>query len=306
VSVDLRVRRRARLGAWPTLAIWAALVLLTWLDADRCLAANQAAVFGVIWAAIGAIGSLLGAVGGAIAASLESVVVFLAHSLGWLAGHVADLLHNTGAMFAKVWDAAKIVYDDVLKPVAQWLHDMFNTVKDWLKRVFSPILEWANRVKAELVSLFNRFLKPVWDALDTAKHILDMLAKLHIPFAQQLDAFVTDLEKVLQENYLWLLGEVNKVIDTINGIVTLDGFFQRFVFLRTLQRDAFYVWRVLGNHGARATTDDDRYKVSRATVVRTVPEVTDDMGKYLRGEDANITPILDEAINRARDYLTAA
>jgi hypothetical protein len=135
--------------------------------------------------------------------------------------------------------------------------------------------------------------------------VLDILAKLHVPFAQQLDTFVTDVEKVLQTNYLWLLGQVNRAIDTINGIITLDGFLQRFVLLRSLERDAFYVWRVLGNHGARPTTDEERYRVSRATIVRTIPEVTEDMGKYFRGEDAAIAAVLDPAIDKGREYLSS-
>jgi hypothetical protein len=281
---------------WPSLVFWLLAYALYRLDGTFHVPTRQAAIFSIILSAIGWLADVMGSVGGTIAASLEGVVLWLVHGLGWLSLHVADIFKNTGAMFSKVWEGAKIVYDDVVKPFAQWLHDTYESIKGWMTRVFGPILQWANKVRDTLMGLYKNYLRPVFDALDTTRKVLAMLAALHIPFAQALENVVSDIEQTLQHNFLLLLGWVNKVIDTLNGLLTLDGLLQRYVFLRTLERDAFYVWRVSMNSKTTTPSDADGYRVFRALEYPTIDVAVDETLLWLDGQTSPSGEALDAGL----------
>lgn len=209
-----------------------------WLDRDRHVVANQASIFAAIWAGISFLGQILGTVGGAIATSLEAVVGYLVTAVGWLASQVANILISTGAIFAKVWDAMKIVWSDVLKPALAWIDKAFTRVQAWLKDTFGPVFKWLRRVRDELNRIYERFVKPVVDTIEFIRQINRVLLTFHITVLQTLDGYLAELERRIREPILWLYARLTDVENAVNFIVTADGFFQRLTLLRSLDRHA--------------------------------------------------------------------
>lgn len=297
--------RFARLVA-RSAVVWAILGAIAWLDRGRQVPAQHAGFFVLIWGAIEAVASIVGEVGAIIAASLEAVVGWCVSAIGWLATRVADILTNSGAMFAKVWEGARAVWQDAIRPALQWIHDWYLRIRDWLTKVFQPVFDFLGRVKAELLSLYKRFVQPVLDALNVTRAVLDILAKLHVPFAAALEGIVTDIEQTIAENYLRLIGYVNQVISTLNGLVTLDGLLQRFVFLRTLERDAFYVWRVMVNSGTRTVSAADHHQIVKKTQTATPDEFIGLSADWWNGNGGDFGASMDARVADAASFWNEA
>lgn len=295
--------RRRALAWWQVLACWAACALLVWLDrAGGPLALrhtapiSEAAVFGFIVQGIALIGGWLGTAAAAVASYLAAVVQ-------WLAIHLAIFIQATGAVFAKAWDALKIVYSDVLKPAVQWFDTNIKRLYGWLRDTFRPVFDFLNRVRGELLDAYKHFVRPVLDIIDYTRAGLRILGDLGVDWARALDARLGQYESLISENFRRILSYVNEAIDVLNSIVTVDRLFQRLPFLRTLMRDTRFVWRVMVNARARPTTGDDTYWVERATVIRTVPEVTADMQAFLDGNESAIGPVVEMFTDRWSEYL---
>ncbi len=232
--------RRRSLGAWRSLGVWLLFALIAWLDSDGCVFAlrpgipvQHAAVFGAIVSAISTIGGWLGA-GAAASAS------YLATAVSWIAGRLGTFIKATGAVFAKSWDALKIVYADVLKPAVQWIDAHVKRLYGWLRTTFQPVFDFLQRVRTELLAYYERFVRPFLDVVDYVRAGLRILGTLGVDWAKALDRKLGEWESVITENFLRVLGYLNRITDIPNSIVTVNGLFQRLPLLRSLDRDAGY------------------------------------------------------------------
>lgn len=261
-------RRDPRRG-WPrrwvvSLLAWSALALLAWLDRDADALATHAHIFAWLLSALLWAASAIGAAGGAIATSLSGVVVWLANSLAWLTVRVADILRNTGSMFAKVWDSAQRFYADVLRPALTWLHDFYRRIQAWLERVFKPVFKFLLRVREELRTIYTRFVRPILDIIDVTRAVLRVLTTLHVPVARALDQALAKVEQVIDENFRWLLSQVNRVIDIVDSIVTFDRLFQRLPFVRSINRDIRYISNIWWGAHSKPLVEAERTKATDA------------------------------------------
>lgn len=278
-----------------SLLVWSVFALLAWLDGRVHIQAAHAAVFSAISAAISFVAGILGDVGAGIAAAAEATVTFLAHSLGWLASRTWGLMRDTGAMFSKVWTGAKFVWNDAVKPFFGWLHDKFEALKGWFDRTLSPVLKWAQRARGYIEDQYRRFVRPILNALHTTKTVLDVLARLHVPFAQKLENVVADIESTLLENYLRIIGYVNHAIDFLNSVLTSDGLLQRACFLRSAERDVFLLWRVMENSRRRELTAAEQEALVRSSETAAPARVVEIIGEYWSGTDNDDTAPLQAA-----------
>jgi hypothetical protein len=282
----------------------AVIAVAAWLDRDGCVLAQHAGVFAAIWAAISAVGELLGAAGGAIATSLETVVAWLITQVGWLAARVASILASTGGMFARVWDWSRQLWSNVLKPSLIWLKDKFDQVRGWLRTKFGPVFDFLHTVRRHLLDIYKQFIRPVLDAIDVARGFLRVLEDLGVQWARKLDQALGEIEQVITENFLRVLGEVNKVINVLNAVVDGSLLFKRFAFLATLRRDVVPAARIFTNARTRPLTDDEAYRSFRGTETAPIPAIANDAGAYWAQEGADVGHVIDDAMNRARDYYT--
>jgi len=266
-----------------------------WLGAARLDGVSTASVFAFIVQGITLIGSWLGTAAAATAG-------YLAAAVSWLASHLALFIKSTGAVFARAWDAMKIVYADVLKPAIQWVDDHLRRLYNWLHDTLRPVFNFLNRVKNELLSLYARWLRPFLDVIDIVRGGLRVLGDLGVQWARTLDARLGQLESVITENFLRVLGAVNRVIDTLNSVITVDRLLQRFTFLRTLQRDVLYVGRAMNNARMRPLTETDRLKRLRAGTPTSPIETARQIKAYVNGETNDVGDAIDAAVARALAY----
>jgi hypothetical protein len=302
-------RRRLSPGARLLLAVAVALVY-RWLDPDGCvrgaapgLELHIAAVFGAIVAAIEVIGAWLGTAAAAVASYLAAVVQ-------WLAVHLAIFIKATGVVFAKSWQALKIVYADVLKPAVQWFDAHLKTLYAWLRKALKPLFDFLNRVRGELLALYKKYVRPVLDVIDYTRAGLRILGDLGIDWARALDRRLAEFESVISENFRRILSYVNEAIDVLNAIVTVDRLFQRLPFLRTLQRDTRFVLRVMVNARDRPLTDFETARLGRFGAGQPLPDLNAQLARRWKGEQSDAGDVVDalaaEMVKDWTDYATSA
>lgn len=207
----------------------------------------QLAFFGFILAAISLVAGWLGAAGGAIATASLAVINWLTTSVGWLGRRLTDVVRATGGVFSRAWSALRGLWTDVVRPALRALYRWVSEFRDWLTKKLAPVFRVLARIRERLRSLYQHVIRPILDVIETTRAVLRTLAALHVPFARALDRYLAEVESVITENYLRIVGYVNQITNVLNAIVTGDLLLQRLPFLRSLARDAPYWIRIFWN-----------------------------------------------------------
>ena len=96
-----------------------------------------------------------------------------------------------------------------------------------------------------------------------------------------------------------MLGKVNLVINTINGLFTLDGLLQRFVLLRSIQRDFVFVQRALLNPMNKGIDDTQQARLDAAWKPQSATDISDALSDYFDGGSNDTGDTIDAAIANA-------
>lgn len=277
--------------------VWAAIHLVVqWHDPAPAPLVSQAFI-GFIIAAISAVASWIGAAGAAVATATVAVVQYLAGALAWLGAHVGSFLKSTGAMFAKVWDASKRFWFNVVRPAFQHVVKWITEARDWLKQKLGPIFRLLSKIRERLREVYAKFIKPVLDAIEAARGVLQILAKLHVPFAKTLDRYLAEAEAAITENFLQLQGWVIQIQGILTSIVTAELLFQQFPFLASLRRDTPQWVRMFWNAQVKGLTPGTRATLAARKYPQDDPAV---IGKELAGfyksGTGELAPIIGELV----------
>jgi hypothetical protein len=300
-----RIRPVRRLTAWERAGVWLALALLAYLDSRGRVQATHADVFSWFLSALGFLEDVGNVIISGIEVALTTAVSWLVTAVTWIGGKIADIVLSTGSIFSKTWDALSSLWSDVIKPALSWIADAIKSFASWLHDFISPLLDWAKTVRDWVLEIYRDFVKPILDALAISKGILDILTALHVPFAATLDGYVQDLESWITKAYLEVLGKVNLVLNTINGLFTLDGLLQRFVLLRSVQRDIVFVQRALMNPSNRPLSDFDQAAQNARWQPQAPGDLQDALVDYVNGGTNDTGAAIDAAVQNAVDYWNA-
>lgn len=276
--------KRRRLPPKQTLLVWLGLGAIAWLDHGRTIHAHDAAVWSFITTAVGVIGDFFSTIGAAVETALTAVVSALAATLSWVLGALKTFIGATGSVFSKVWDGLKVVWNDVLKPVINWVDTELGKLKTWLSDTFGPVFKFLKTVRDELIGVYKRFLAPILNLIDLVHGLDQLLQVFHINLLKGLDATLESLEQRLEEPILWLNQQINKVLNVLTTIITADGLFQRITLLKSLARDVSLQWNMLHNFLTRPLTSLEAAKLNRAGVSMTTDDTTSAIAAGLQGQ----------------------
>jgi hypothetical protein len=305
----MRAGRRSwtRIGAavGRSLVVWAILGLIAWLDRHTGALARHADVFSAIWAAIQVVGNILGDAGAAIAATLEGVVAYLATAVAWLAGRVASILVSTGAVFAKVWDAIRVVWSDVLKPALVWIDEQLTRVAAWLKSTLKPVFDFLARVRDELQAIYKRFVQPIIDTIEFLRQLNRVLLAFHIHLLQQLDTVLQQIETRIEEPILWLNAQLSKIFNSLDLVLTLDGVLQRLTLIKSMSRYAPSWLRIAVAARSKPLSGDQAYKLQAHMKPQDTETMIAQLGDYWGGASNDTGAVIDAAADRLTKFWDA-
>lgn len=228
-----RGRRLAYSALW-----WSVVALLAWLDSDGCawslrhtVPIQTASFFAIVWSGIEALASVL-------ATAAEVTAAYLATALSWLASRVSSFLLSSGAMFARVWDAVKIVWTDAVKPALLWINDHLRRLQAWLSDTFRPVFDFLRAVRQQLLDFYSKFIRPITDTIDFLRQLSRVLDSFHIHLLDGLDRTLQQIEQRIEEPFLWVYQRLTEIWNVLDRVVTLDGYFQRLTLIRSMARYA--------------------------------------------------------------------
>jgi hypothetical protein len=294
--------KRRTLGAWPSLAFWLAFAVVVWLDRRAGIATQRAEVFSFLLSAFAFIADAAEFIISGIEVGLTTAVTWLISAVGWVVVQIGNIVVSTGSIFAKTWDALKGLWSDVIEPFVEAVENVVERVYGWLKDLLAPLFQWAQAVRDELLAIYKTFIKPILDGLSIARGILDILAKLHVPFAAALDQYATELQGWITKAYLDVLGKVNLVLNTLNGLFTFDGLLQRFVLIRSIQRDVVFVQRAMLNPMNKPLSDFDQARSNARWQPQGGAELQSALADYIDGGENDTGAAVDAAVQSAVDY----
>jgi hypothetical protein len=300
--VDLTDRQRVGLA----LVTFGLFALVAWLDSPASGLAlrpstplRTAEIFSAIVAGIEIIA-------GWVATAAEVTAAYVWVALQWLGNATGVFLKSTGAMFAKVWDAAKIVWTDALKPALVWIDDHLKRLYSWLQQTFKPVFDFLTEVKRRLAAFYDTFVRPVVDTIEFVRQLNRVLLAFHIDLLKGIDSALQQIETRIEEPILWINAKLNEIWNALELVVTLDGFFQRLTLIRSMSRYAPQWMRIATNRRTKPLTGDQSYAIERANENPDIPAIVADFQAYYAGGDVNIGEVVDQATDRAREYYNSA
>ena len=111
---------------------------------------------------------------------------------------------------------------------------------------------------------------------------MQILARLHVPFAQAIDEHLAWLEGKLLAPIQQIYYRLNEAMNWINRIITLDGYLQQITLLRSIwkyQRGALAVWWESIHRPLTGAALDEYH---RPLVTRSIAQIQADLVAYMQ------------------------
>lgn len=213
-----------------------------------------------------------------------------------------ELAHYVWVGLRKTWDLLKLTYTKVLKPAWKFVWKWVDKTERWLSRTFGPLMKWLRRAQKWIRELYTNYLRPILDIIDITRRGLRVLGSLGVGWARTLDQKLGAIEEQIQRRYLQVVGELNKVINIVNRVITADGLFQRLAHVRSIERDIREVSRAFANWRSHPLTEDDFKALRKRASERTLEDVRRDVGEALMhdgGRNAGLRAEVATGIRRS-------
>lgn len=203
---------------------------------------------------------------------LNFIITGVAAAFGWLADKAVTVAvvvwHATrivgtalvrfgvglGGILGKVYGLLGSFWRGVLRPLIQYTWTRIDQLTAWLRHTLAPAFRFLELVRRRLWAIYDRYFRPIFDTIELTRRILQLLATFRLEWARELDRKLAELEDRLlypiREAMLWL----NRAMDVLNRIVTLDGLLQRVTLIRSMWRYVGDAWAVLLSHTPEGTS----------------------------------------------------
>lgn len=187
---------------------------------------------GWLWAGLRWFGSFFGL--GGVNDQLKLAVRWLKSRLFEIWEAVTRALQRLGLLAKVVASIFKRLWTDIIRPFiagwVKWIQNVAALLKKWL----DPIVRFIRAIRDNIMRIYERFVRPVLDAIDIARRVLRIAAALGLDWAKALEEKLTRVTEIITEPFLKIVAKLNEAIDWINRIITIDGLLQRFTLFRSL------------------------------------------------------------------------
>lgn len=207
-------------------------------------------------------------------------------ALAHFAKDTGDTQSKSVGLFRRLWDLVIIGFIHHVDTAVRKLHD-------WLKKTLGPILRALYKIRKQLLKLYDKWLKPIFDTIDVIRHVLGVLAFLHLDFARKADQKLSELEARLRRLILVPLQKLNQVIDQVTLVIDEFGFYQRYTLVRSMVLYERDYWKTVWLSARRREAENPK-PVPPAVDERTPDSVAIEAVSVLRGEETPGSARADE------------
>ena len=249
------------------------------------------------------LGTLVGFLWDGIQVAYNVILVALQWSVKFL-WTFATATYNILIKFARVtgrwiragWEATRSLYDHVLRPAWEKLWRFYDRVRRWIDRVFGPILQFLEKVRQRLLTFYNRFIRPILDAIGIARRVLRILETLGVDWARKLDAKLAELEERITRPFQLVLAKINEIVNLIDRVITFNGLVQRLALVRSIERDIRYVSRAFVNWRSNPTPDAEFNAIKRSLHTKSRAQLESEFAAHVSGRDGPRSGLIDEMV----------
>ena len=188
-------------------------------------------------------------IGVAIEATAKAIAIaakFLAQkawaALRFVGRHVVDFGKAVGHAFEKLWDT---VLRPAIKAIVQGLHDVYVFARD----VVNKIITVLRHVYHVLDWIYTHFVRPLLGFIDQIRRVLQLLAKLGVKWAADLDRVLGQIELWIYNAFEAVRSRLNSIINVLNILLDPNMLIRANVFLGTVNNMAGGVLALIIHHG---------------------------------------------------------
>lgn len=241
--------KRLTLSARASAGVWLVLLAVVALDQAWPVPAppHTAAFLGFLIPIIGWGLQLLNAVGRITLAALHAAFLIFRTSMIGIVRGLRSAFWGVGKLLGQSLDVFKWLYGNVVRPALSWTFRKLRALEQYLKVSFQPLFEKIRWLKEQINVFYRRFVRPVLDLIDIVRQANRVLKVFHINVLQKLDTVLAQVERRIEEPFLWIYRRLTDVENWLNRIVGLDGLFQRLTLVRSIERDIRQISRAFGN-----------------------------------------------------------
>lgn len=256
-------------------AVWLAVLALTSCE-PTAPGVVRADMFGVpiVQVFVSFLGRLFGGSSSESGAAVGIAIRNLENGLTEVTSTQRTFVERMGGWLTGFVGVFKWLKREALVPLLSWLRERITWLKEWLKRAFGPLIKLITKIRKHILDFYAKYIRPALDVIDAIRGVLQVLGRLGVEWATELDRKLGKITSEIHEKFLFVDGWLRKVQGAIDAVITFDLLFQRFPFLRTLVRDAGYLNRIW-------------WHVNSANVPDTLPPTPDDLGKRAPAQDAS-------------------
>lgn len=299
--MDWHIRRVPMRGAVRRrVHLLCALVIAAWL-LDRYVPLGAPPANVAFWQVIaiiaGAIGHFIHSAADAVVAALVATVQFLRAGIVLLGKGLKTGIFELGRGTARVLRAIKTFAIDTLPKFVKWSYGKLLKFSAFLKQKFAPVLRWLHTVKDHLDAIYKRFVKPVIDTIEFIRALNRTLQVFHINVLRELDSVLAQIERRIEEPFLWVRGKITAIENLIDRIVTFDGLIQRLTLIASMSKYAPHwingFWNRQIDPAVRAGDERSR---TREYPLDTASIEVEEVAAFYRGDAGRMRDEVEELI----------
>lgn len=210
---------------------------------------------------------------------LNQVLNAIVDQLIAVAKTVAQGIVQLGRFFVRVWALLRRFWTDILRPMLVKVGKLIEALKHFLERIFKPIIDVITKVRGWLQKIYKDVLRPILDIIDAFRLFLRGLGALGVDWAKELDRKLGELEDQITAPLLTAIRYLNQLASLIDRIMTLDGLFQKLIWIQSLAGYRKPTINFLWN--SHSTPIGDRADVKAKYKAPSKDVTTSDLQEYL-------------------------
>lgn len=195
-------------------------------------------------------GGVLGGLGGIVAGIANAVKAFagvtaqqLLNYLKFLREHLLQLsqeiykgLKETAKALARNVVAIARLLRDGLKTFVRWAARHIQALHQYLKDKLGPALRFLEKLRKRIQGFYQTYVRPVLDVIDFIRQLNRVLEIFHITVLSGLDSVLAEIERRINEPFIWVTQQITRLDNWLDRIIGLDGLYQKFTLLASLRR----------------------------------------------------------------------
>jgi hypothetical protein len=122
-------------------------------------------------------------------------------------------------LFSDISKAFKWIWQRIIKEGLTKLLTAFIKVREWLTKIFGPLICYLLAIRCWIDWAFNKFVKPILDAIAHIRMVLKLFRLLGIKWAAKLDAILAKVQADILKAYELIRQNLNQVISWLQLII---------------------------------------------------------------------------------------